>query len=205
MNDTVARTDADAVLRAIRTRRVVRALTAEPVARADVAAVVESARFAPRAGNRRIHLYVAVTDPALLRGLRMVSPGMLQVPTAAVVICVDWDRARRYGFAPTHPGAHVDVGTAAATMLLAAHALGLGAGPVTSFSSTAAATLLGLPEPVRPELIVCLGHPVSAQTPPLRVRPGNAWADVVRWDRGAATHEAAAPGQAAQGPRHAQP
>ena len=46
-------------------------------------------------------------------------------------------------------------------MLLAAHALGLGAGPVTSFSRAAVATVLGLPEGWAPELIVCLGHPAA--------------------------------------------
>jgi nitroreductase len=41
--------------------------------------------------------------------------------------------------APTSKGLHVDVGTAAQTMLLAAHALGLGSGLVTSFSQAAPA------------------------------------------------------------------
>jgi nitroreductase len=76
------------------------------------------------------------------------------------------------------------VGTAAATMLLATHGIGLASGPVTSFSRTAVATLLGLPEPVRPELIICLGHPAAEQPPPMRRRHGTGWADIVQWDRG---------------------
>ncbi|MFI9270254.1 nitroreductase family protein [Kitasatospora sp. NPDC052896] len=174
----------DAVLQAIRTRRVVRALTPDPVAREDLVTVLDSARHAPHAGNRRLHRYVAVTRPALLRALRMVSPGMLQRPTAAIVVCVDWARVSGYGFAATSPGPHVDVGTATATMLLAAHAVGLGAGPVTSFSRAAVGTLLNLPEQVRPELIICLGHPAAEQPPPMRRRDGTAWADVIQWDRG---------------------
>ncbi|MCX4775734.1 SgcJ/EcaC family oxidoreductase [Streptomyces sp. NBC_01264] len=185
MNESREGAEADPVIRAIRTRRVVRALTTVPVDQEDLEAVVDSARYAPRAGNRRIHRYVVVTRPAMLRALRMVSPGMLQAPTAAVVVCIDWDRAGAFGFTRATPAPYVDVGTASATMLLAAHALGLGAGPVTSFSRTAAATLLGLPEPVRPELIVCLGNPATQRTPALRRRPGNEWTDVLQWDRGA--------------------
>ncbi|MFD9123356.1 nitroreductase family protein [Kitasatospora sp. NPDC059571] len=172
------------VLEAIRTRRVVRALTADPVDRDLLTAVVDSARFAPHAGNRRLHRYAVVTGPRLLQALRMVSPGMLQRPTAAVAVCVDWAEVRRYGFPPANPGPYVDVGTAAATMLLAAHSLGLAAGPVTSFSRVAVATLLDLPPDVRPELIVCLGHPAAEQPPPVRRRGGPSWDDLVRWERG---------------------
>ncbi|GAA1244088.1 hypothetical protein GCM10009665_38620 [Kitasatospora nipponensis] len=175
---------ADPVLRAIRTRRVVRGLSDEPVDRRLLTAVLDSARYAPHAGNRRLHRYVVVTRPPLLRALRMVSPGMLQHPTAAIVVCVDWARVRGYGFPAANHGPYVDVGTAAATLLLAAHAVGLAAGPVTSFSRAAVGTLLALGEGVRPELIVCLGHPAAEQPPPVRRRGGPAWADLVQWERG---------------------
>ncbi|MFB7663573.1 nitroreductase family protein [Kitasatospora sp. NPDC056138] len=174
----------DTVLRAIRTRRVVRVLTPEPVDHRQLTAVLDSARYAPHAGNRRLHRYVAVTRPPLLRALRMVSPGMLQHPTAAIVVCVDWPQVRSYGFPPANPGPYIDVGTAAATLLLAAHGIGLGAGPVTSFSRAAVATLLNLADGVRPELIVCLGHPAAEQLPPVRRRGGPAWEDLIQWERG---------------------
>ncbi|MEU2630001.1 nitroreductase family protein [Kitasatospora sp. NPDC007106] len=172
----------DAVLRAIRTRRVVRALADAPVEPGQLRAVLDSARYAPHAGNRRLHRYVVVTRPGMLRAIRMVSPGMLQRPAAAIVVCVDWAGVRAYGFPESNPGPYVDVGTAAATMLMAAHGLGLGAGPVTSFSRAAVAVLLGAPDGVRPELIVCLGHPSPQQPPPVRRRGGPAWTDQVRWE-----------------------
>ncbi|MEU1198728.1 nitroreductase family protein [Streptomyces sp. NPDC005813] len=89
-----------------------------------------------------------------------------------------------YGFALTNPGPYIDAGTAAATMMLAAHAIGLGSGPVTSFSRVAVATLLALPDPVRPELIICLGHPAAEQPPPMLRRNGTSWEDVIQGDRG---------------------
>ncbi len=66
---------------------------------------------------------VATDDPATLRVLRGVSPGMLQRPTAAITICTDRALAAGYAFPPNAPGLFIDVGTAMATLQLAAHAL----------------------------------------------------------------------------------
>lgn len=172
------------VLHAIRTRRVARALTGAPVGHDQLQTVLDSARYAPHAGNRRLHRYAVITRPSLLRAARMVSPGMLQRPAAAIVICVDWAQVHDYGFPPGSPGPYIDVGTAAATLLLAAHSTGLGAGPVTSFSRTALATILNLPPGVRPELIICLGHPATGQPSAMRRRGGPRWDDLIQWERG---------------------
>ena len=88
------------LLRTIRSRRVARALTAQPVTRDQLDTVLEAASFAPSAGNRRLHPLVVVTDPGRLSVLRLVSPGMLQRPAAAIVICIDQANARRFGFRP---------------------------------------------------------------------------------------------------------
>jgi nitroreductase len=171
----------DPVLAAIRSRRVVRAMTEEPVGRDTVEAVLDASRWAPTAGNRHLQRFVATVDPGTLRVLRMVSPGMIQRPTAAVTICVDRASAEAYGFRPDAPGLSVDVGTAAATMLLAAHALGVGAGPVSSFSRAAVGVVLALPAGWVPELIVCLGHPEAVQPPALNPRRALGWQDLTTW------------------------
>src|SRR5690242_11973606 len=105
----------------------------------------------------------------------MVSPGMLQRPAAAVAICIDVARAGEYGLPATNSGLLIDVGTAAQTMLLAAHALGLGSGPVTSFSKAAVSTVLNLPAGWRPEMLVCLGHAAAAQPPALHPHRRTTW------------------------------
>ena len=148
---------------AIRSRRVTRAMSDEPVDRAQLDLVLEAARWAPNAGNRRLQPVLPVTDPVTLRLLRAVSPGMVPTPRAAIVICLDVARAEDFGFQPGHRGLYVDVGTTAATLLLAAHGVGLGACPVTSFSRAAVARVLGLAAGLSPELVVCLGHPADAQ------------------------------------------
>jgi nitroreductase len=168
-------------LDAIRSRRVARALTGEPVSRADLETVLDAGRWAPTAGNRHLQRFVATDDATTLRLLRMTAPGMLQRPTAAITICTDRELAAGYGFLPGAPGLYVDVGTAAATLLLAAHSIGLGAGPVTSFSRAAAAVVLRLPAGWVPEMIVCLGHPAPNPTRPMRAGRPVTWQDLTRW------------------------
>ena len=72
----------------------------------------------------------------------------------------------------------IDVGTAAATIQLAAHSLGIGAGPVTSFSKAAVGTLLRLPDGLEPDLIVCLGHPAAGGPAPIRRGRAITWRDL---------------------------
>ena len=79
----------DPVLAAIRSRRVVRAMTAEPVARATIEAILDAGRWASTAGNRHLQRFVATDHPGTLRVLRMVAPGMIQRPTAAITVCID--------------------------------------------------------------------------------------------------------------------
>jgi nitroreductase len=170
-----------AVLDAIRSRRVVRSMTAEPIDRGALETVLEAARWAPTAGNRHLQRFVVTDDGAVLRVLRAVSPGMLQRPTAAITICTDRGLAAAYGFPPGASGPYVDVGTAMATILLAAQAVGLGAGPVSSFSRAAVAEVLRLPDGWRPDVIVCLGHPAPDAPPPMRGRRGLTWRDLTTW------------------------
>lgn len=173
----------NAVLEAIRTRRMSRALTDAPVDRALVEEVLKAARWAPNAGNRRLQQFVAIQDPSTLRLLRMVSPGMFQRPRAAVLICVDRQRAMAFGMQPTAKGPYVDVGTAAQTMLLAAHSLGLGSGLVTSFSHAAVSAILNLPGPLSPEMFVCLGFSAPQQPPAIRPRAPVTWQSLSHWER----------------------
>ena len=171
----------DPVLDAIRQRRVVRAMTDQPVDRLVIEGVLDAARWAPTAGNRHLQRFVATDDPGVLRVLRAVSPGMIQRPRAAITICVDRALAAGYGFGEDAPGPLVDVGTATATMLLAAQALGIGAGPVTSFSRTAVAAVLDLPGAWTPHLIVCLGHPEATQPVSIGRRSALSWRDLTSW------------------------
>ena len=79
---------------------------------------------------------------------------------------------------------YVDVGTAAQNMLNMAHALGVGSCPVTSFSQSGVAGVLGLPGNLSVELLIMLsGEAVLVEDDGESVlRAG----DVAAWSRGTA-------------------
>lgn len=171
------------VLEAIRTRRVVRGLSEEPVAREQLEEILKAGRWAPSGGNRRLHRYVAVQDPLTLRLLRMVSPGMLQKPQSIILICIDWQRVKAYGIDSGSAGLYIDVGTAAQTMLLAAHSLGLASGIVTSFPKSGVRVVLNLPAHLSPELMICLGHAAPSTPAPMRTWGKITWQSLTDWER----------------------
>lgn len=171
-------------LETIWTRRVTRAFTDQLVSKEDLETVVEAARWAPSAGNRRLQKFIVVENPRRIRQIRAISPGMSGYPSALVVICTDWQKAEREGLPLGHCNAYIDVGTAAENMLLAAHALELGTCPVASFSKEALKVLLDLPDWLSPDLVVCLGYP--AKTPrSTRMIPAKPihWQDLTYWER----------------------
>jgi nitroreductase len=151
---------AETVLQTMRTRRVVRSFTDEPVSEANLRTILESARWALSAGNRYISKFLVVQDPDRIRLVKAVSPGMLARPTALIVILTDLQKAAEQQVQIERDTAtSVDIGTAAQNMSLMAHALGLGSCPATSFSRSGVSATLDLPSAMVPEFILQLGHP----------------------------------------------
>jgi nitroreductase len=170
------------VLDAIRTRRAVRSLLREPLERGELECVLDAGRWAASAGNRRPHRFVAIQDPLTLRLIRAFSPGMFQFPTAAILICIDWRRVASNRVSEQDKTLYIDVGTAAQNMMLASHAIGLGSGPVTSFSHEAVRVVLNLPQHLSPEMFVCLGHP-DTSAPQRRKQAKLSWKSITDWER----------------------
>ena len=168
------------VLETIRTRRISWTMTDEPIERTQLEQVLEAARWAPSAGNRRPHRFVAVQDQATLRVLRMVSPGMEQRPSVIVLICIDQDEG---DISPRNLSVYYDVGTAAENMMLAAHSVGLGAGIVTSFSKEAVRVVLNLPERLSPHMFICLGHPAAERGLGVQSSRRVTWESLTYWER----------------------
>ena len=155
----------DCGLELIRSRRVCRSFTSEPVSTDDLWTILDAARWALSGGNRRINKFLVVHDRSRIGLVRDVSPGMLAQPTALIVILTDLQKAADEQVqVERHVTRWIDVGTAAMNMSLAAHALGLGSCPTTSFSRSGVAVMLDLPPTMVPELILQLGHP--AERPP---------------------------------------
>lgn len=144
----------------LKSRRVVRSYTGESVSDDDLWQVVQAGRWASSGGNRHIHKFFITRDPQKIRLVRSFSPGMLAPPPALIVICTDLERARCEQLQMHGDYANwVDVGTAAMNMMNMVHVMGLGACPVTSFSKSGVAGVLGFPADLVPELLLMIGHP----------------------------------------------
>ncbi len=190
MTEPVGNERAEQFFQVLRTRRACRSFTPEPVSDAYLRRITEAVRWASSAGNRHIHKFLVVRSADRIRHIRSVAPGMLTEPPALIVILTDKQTAERecirLGGDSANEG---DVGTAAMNMQNMAHALGLGACPVTSFSHSGVAVMLDLPDWLEPEWIVMLGFPaplprrLDAGAPkPITARDLTWWDEVGRHD-----------------------
>src|SRR5262249_34589126 len=104
-------------------------------------------------------------------------------PRTVIAICIDGQRARSFGMSPTARGLYVDVGTAAQTMLLAAHSIGLGAGGVAPFRRAGGGVGPKPPAGFRPRRFICLGSPAARHPPAIRPRTPVTWQSLSHWER----------------------
>ena len=147
------------------TRRSVRQYTAEPVAEASWSRVLRAGMQAPSAGNQQPWQFVVVEDRAVLDAFAEQLPygKMLKGAPMAIVVAVDMKLVVKEDYWIQDTSACLE------NMLLAAHALGLGAVWVGLFPKeerlALARDLLGIPAEVVPVAIVPLGHPAQRQEP----------------------------------------
>lgn len=172
--DTAA---ANLVLAALRRTRQVRQFTDGRVADDDLRAILEVARWSGSSTNRQPWTFIVVKDRRDLRRLAELAPNARHVAGAAVVIAIamSGDNAESDAY---------DEGRAAERILVAASALGLGAGIGWAFAPVRpqVAQLLGLAPPAFVRTMVSLGHPTEAARQP-KSAPGTArrpFEDVVR-------------------------
>ena len=166
---------ADVVLNNIATRASVRQFTNQPVEKATLETIVRAGMAAPSAVNKQPWAFVVVTERSVLDSLESVHPhANLKTATAAIIVCGDMKKAlegaaREYWVQ--------DCSAATQNILLAAHALGLGAvwcGVHPSAERVAAVSrVIGLPESVIPLNVITLGYPASQPQPKDKWRPEN--------------------------------
>lgn len=167
----------------IKTRRVIRNMNDQPVARKQLEKILEAGRWAPCGGNHRVHRFVAVQDPVIIRLLRMVSPGMFQKPQAIILICIDWDAVEENNFSVNDRTPYIDIGSIMQTMMLAAHSIGLGSGPVSSFAREAVRAILNIPKNLSPYMMVTIGHAAPKNQLPMRSKKKVTWQSLTDWER----------------------
>jgi nitroreductase len=156
----------------LKTRRSIRTFAPGDVAPDVVNDVIDCARLAPTAMNKQPWTFVVVRDAATRhRIVELAGHGefLRSAPVGIAVCCEEWDYWREDG------------STAAMSLLLAAHAHGLGAVWLSMEPNAYAAqvkALLGVPAEVHLLAIVAVGQPAESPAPEKK-----ALRDVVRHDR----------------------
>jgi len=157
------------VREALRRRRMHRAFTADPVSEEVLAELTWAATRAPMGGNELVRRIVVICNPAVVRTVREVTPSFLADSPAILLICTDLERAEA---AMGRQGRDIlsllDAGAAAQNVALAATALGLGVCFVRSVNEAALRAVLNLPENVRPDILIGIGHPSPTPSPAMR-------------------------------------
>lgn len=150
-------------LTAIRTRRVAKYYDQDKLVDDDLLwQVLEAGRWAPTGGNFRVHRFICITDRQLIRKIRIFFPGMVAgLLPALIFICINWELAAYDCIDGNYPEVLYDIGHYSQNMLLAAHALGLVAGPMSSFSAEALRVLLNLPAEIDPRFCIGIGYPTE--------------------------------------------
>ena len=162
MPQETTNTQQEAVLNAIQTRASIRKFTGEKISTEQINTLLRCAMSAPSAMNKQPWAFVVVTDDALLRKMGAAFPFCRcdNGAACAFVMCGDLHKAlpgEGQGFWIN------DVSAATENLLLAAHAMGLGAvwtGVYPSSERTLEVqAMLGLPEHIIPMCIVPVGVP----------------------------------------------
>jgi nitroreductase len=157
------------VLRAIQERRSIRAFGPDPVPEELLRKLVGAGIWAPSGGNAQTWRFIVVTDPASIRRIKMLSPGLSGDPPAIIAVCQDLDEAERIG---STLGREVltlmDSAMAAQNIMLAAYAEGLGTCPICSFHQGGVQKLLNLPHHIAPQILISMGWPQHIPSSPRR-------------------------------------
>ena len=133
------------------------------VTRQELEHLVECARFTPAARNDQVLKYYLAEKPETVVAIQPLTrwagalaelhlPRKGAEPVAYIVICLDGSLAE-------NPAPYQrDVGIVAQTMLLAAAEMGLNGCMIGSFAAGELREKLGLPEAIKPQLLLALGE-----------------------------------------------
>lgn len=162
-------------LEAIQTRRSVRRFSDRPVEAEKLRKVLEAARMAPSWANMQCWRFVVVRNPAMKRRLSehsvvdpfvtakgyKTNPSQRALAEAPVVVvaCAECNRS---GDTRGQQYYMTDVGMAVASLMLAAHAVGLGSVFVGIFDEEEVGNLLGIPAYISIVGLIPLGYPLEA-------------------------------------------
>jgi nitroreductase len=176
-----ASSDVD-IYRAIRRRRMHRRFKPEPPGRAALETLAWAAGRAPMGGGQLVRRIIVVDDPNVVELIAKVTPSWLNDAPALIAICTDLEVAEtKMGFLGRDIISQLDAGAAAQNVALAAVALELGTCFCRSANDVAVQAILELPDTVRPDVLIAIGHPAPNPSKPIPLAPRivyhNRWGD----------------------------
>lgn len=175
-SETAANTNGNVIVENIMTRTSVRAYTDETVSADTIETLLRAGMAAPTAVNKQPWHFVAITDRQKLDSIAIANPnaGMARKAPLAIVVCGDLKKALE-GQAQAYWVQ--DCSAATENILLAAHALGLGAVWTGLYPTEdrvkAVSELLKLPETIVPLCAIVIGHPAESPEPKDKWLPEN--------------------------------
>lgn len=152
------------VFDAIFSRRSIRAYTKQDVSEEQLTKIIDAARQAPSAGNLQPWEFVVVRDRGGKAALAEAAWGQSFIAEAPAVVVVLANQPRsswRYGDRGSKLFCLQDTAAAVQNMLLAAHALGLGACWVGAFNDEMVAECVNATSEIRPVAVIPIGHPAE--------------------------------------------
>jgi len=165
-------------LEAIFSRRSIRQYQSRTVSSEQIETLLKAAMSAPSAGNQQPWHFVVMQERAILNEIPKIHPHSKMLPEAplGILVCGDLnlERYQHYWM--------IDCSAATENLLLAAHALGLGAVWLGVYPVEERVTqirqLLHLSENIVPFSLIAIGYPAEEKPPANRFDPNR-----VHWEK----------------------
>ena len=184
-------TPAPSALDVIMTRTSIRSFTGDPVSKEQLETILKAGMAAPTAMNGQPWRFVVVTDKDKIAEVFGAGPrsGMFTTAGAVIVVCGETTMMRKPFGQPDAPETEVenifwyeDCSAATENILLAAHALGLGAVWTAGYPAmeriAPISAALGIPAKVVPLCVIPIGVPAENPDPKDKWKPEN-----IHWEQ----------------------
>ena len=146
----------------MKTRRSIRKYLSVPIEWDKVSDILDCGRLSVNAGNLQNWKFIIIAEEETKKALAQACVQQLWVATAPIIIIIvaEPEKAKRYyGMRGERLYTVQNCAAAAQNMLNAAHALGLAGCWVGAFDEDKVKSILGIPEEVRPQIILTFGYP----------------------------------------------
>jgi len=169
------------LLEAIKGRRSIRAFKPDKIPPEVIKKLVDSARWAPSAGNLQPWEFIVVTEEEKKQDLAKAALGQqfIAEASAVIVVCANvWRSGAVYGLRGETLYCIQDTAAATQNILLTAYAMGYGTCWVGAFNEEAVRAIVNVPRKVRPVALIPVGKPREKPAPP----PRRAVDEILYWE-----------------------